>query len=388
MTTLAHWNFVNFLKIIALVLIFALVSCNGEPGDDAGGGASHDQNSNDNNEDDSDSEDEDDDTDPPNYLEINSGCYLYESDSENKFLLHLKDDATLELFGYLEGSCEETAPSVWTSDSEGTVVYRDPFDGLNYSIELSEFEQLDCDEALLDYDSDSCLSIFDTDCGFNNECGGATPNCSTETHQCVQCTQDPHCGGNFNDASCVSNTCEDNGVQIAFYTSSNYDGNLGGLSGADEICQAHADAARTELQDRVYKAVLSTNRRYARLRIPITKKLVGARGNTILNRGDTIYGMRYSGFNGLLSEVYNERGQSVRTSIIVDGVRVYPYGIPAYTGSDRVGESVQDRNCSDWESNQSGILANSSSIYSNYVLGNGNESIGCDARLRLLCVSE
>lgn len=99
-------------------------------------------------------------------------------------------------------------------------------------------------------------------------CGDCTTVCGEDSFctngQCKKFFGQP-CTTN---SECLSETCKNNycsGNKIVFATSIAYTGNLGGLSGADSKCQAHADAAGLP---GVYRAWLSDSTQSPSSRFP------------------------------------------------------------------------------------------------------------------------
>lgn len=117
-----------------------------------------------------------------------------------------------------------------------------------------------CDAACGDYAHGSAFCASGTcglalcDSGYDNCDGDSTNGCetdlSTTATSCGSCTN--ACGGGRN---CTSGACD----KRVFVTSALYDGNLGGLDGADAKCQALADAAGIGGTYRAWLAIDASN---------------------------------------------------------------------------------------------------------------------------------
>ncbi|MCY0989468.1 DUF4215 domain-containing protein [Nannocystis sp. ILAH1] len=127
----------------------------------------------------------------------------------------------------------------------------------------------DCDDGN-DDDSDTCALCKNATCGDGfvqagvEDCDDANAD---DTDACVGMCKSATCSDGFvqagvedcddgdeDDADECSNACE--APRVMFVTSTKFDGNLGGLTGADALCQAAADAAPA-LQGKTFKAWLS-----------------------------------------------------------------------------------------------------------------------------------
>jgi hypothetical protein len=112
----------------------------------------------------------------------------------------------------------------------------------------------------------NCASCGDDCSPAGTCCGGACCNGCCSNSECKSGDTDAFCGSGGgvcdscgNDESCLAGVCRPKcgttgGVCRVFVTSTTQNGNLGGLTGADAICQGLADAA--ELPG-IYKAWLS-----------------------------------------------------------------------------------------------------------------------------------
>jgi cysteine-rich repeat protein len=102
----------------------------------------------------------------------------------------------------------------------------------------------ECDDGNGD-DSDLCTTVCE-----NADCTDGILNADEQDVDCAG-----HCGPAscqvgqvcVDAADCVSNFCDGSvctyNSKLVFVTSASYNGNMGGLAGADAICQSHADAA-------------------------------------------------------------------------------------------------------------------------------------------------
>lgn len=126
--------------------------------------------------------------------------------------------------------------------------------------------------------------------------------------------------------------------RVAFITQDAYDGALGGLSDADQICMTEAQA-NPLLAGRTFRAWLSTNGTSARSRFPA--------------------------FTGALRRVDGEIIANGMAELLSTGPRVPinrpPSGATAisslvWTGTDANGDAIADKNCMGWSSDAA-ILA-------------------------------
>lgn len=198
-----------------------------------------------------------------------------------------------------------------------------------------------------------------TDCGIGRFCDQGV--CATNPFG-GPCTSHSDCltGG------CVDNLCAD--VKLVFVTGGTWDGDLGGLSGADEKCQTEADGA---LLPGIYKAWLSTSAESA--------------------------GERLTHFSGLYIRVDGQTvatGWSELTSVdLVNPINITPTlqttTALVWTGTYQSGLPDHTSNCSMWVSSdvaQSGRVGHSpnpaASSWSSQTTRN------CQVQLRLYCFQQ
>jgi hypothetical protein len=124
-----------------------------------------------------------------------------------------------------------------------------------------------------------------------------------------------------------------------FVSSLTYDGNLGGLSGADSKCSALASAAGLE---RVYKAFIGSSANSLKSRFTLIGPVYNFRdestSNKIVNLGSDLFD---ADVEDLLANIeYDENGDSVTDTV--------------WTGSDSEGENALTSDCQNWSSNNGG----------------------------------
>jgi len=134
------------------------------------------------------------------------------------------------------------------------------------------------------------------------------------------------------------NVVDTGGYKIFVTSGPGYDGNLGGLSGADSICQTHATNASLASPSS-YRAILSDETTSASSRFNYTA--------------------------GPVKNTNNETVMSTMSEFFAGGTLAYPvrydeYGVDlgvtgenVWTGSDKDGLAVSGQNCSSWTSNAS-----------------------------------
>lgn len=162
--------------------------------------------------------------------------------------------------------------------------------------------------------------------------------------------------------------------RLAFTTSALYNGNLGGLAGADAKCQAAADSSPLMSQfGRSWKAMLSDSTVDVRDRMNVLYPVVRTNGEIAFS-ADIWSGSGPAHPNYLL---FDELGRLIDAT-----VQRY-----VWTGSTDNGVKVASQNCSDWTSS-------SSSVQGYY--GHSDSSLfwfewsgqGCNNLLRLYCMSQ
>lgn len=166
--------------------------------------------------------------------------------------------------------------------------------------------------------------------------------------------------------------------KIAFLTQQKFNGNLGGSIGADEKCQAEADAPDSKVQGRVFKAWLSGGRNNDNADV-----------NRVLLRSQSPYEL----VDGSLlahdfADLMTPRPQKIRHNIDVfaNGKSLSEYYIPVWTGINDSGHLNSD-NCADWHS---------SSADDQGGMGNADDSAfwtqlsekKCSKSLRLYCFEQ
>lgn len=155
-----------------------------------------------------------------------------------------------------------------------------------------------------------------------------------------------------------------------FVTSSSYDGNLGGLAGADSLCQAAAASGReTGSLSTIWTALLSTSGTSASSRVTITAPVFNVAGEELASDAGELW------FGALRTPVWFDENGS-RTNTV------------AWTGSDQNG-NPSVRTCLDWTSASAlevGRYGASSASDSNWL---SFASTGCSGAIsNLYCTSD
>jgi len=179
------------------------------------------------------------------------------------------------------------------------------------------------------------------DCG-NVDCGNCdnplVPICSSG--QCVECTLNSHCTVPGETCNVVNNMCEASAPppleeSIVFVSSvESYDGNFGGIAGADLVCAGLVNDASL---DGVFVAWLSNSTLNAGERLPdATFKTTN--GDTVAdNLADLLDG------DIDIRIEYDETGTQKNK------------GKHVWTGTDGSGDNIAGLNCNDWTSSSSGV---------------------------------
>jgi hypothetical protein len=157
-----------------------------------------------------------------------------------------------------------------------------------------------------------------------------------------------------------------------FVTSTFYDGNLGGLSGADAKCQARADGANLGGN---WKAWLSDSKTSADSRLVHSDNPYKLLNGLVLanNWQDFIDGTSYSIYITELNQ-----------SVSLTGVRSYAWTNTLSNGSIKYNDS--SKSCNEWVSNSSSLYGAmgfvNTGLWSDYSL------YTCDVRARLYCLEQ
>lgn len=176
---------------------------------------------------------------------------------------------------------------------------------------------------------------------------------------------------------------------ILFVTSSAYDGNLGGIAGANAICQSIGRGLRA---DRSWKAILSDSHHNAKDIISLPWMATNAAGKSVSRIVRTPSGVRIayaSGFwyarSGSLSigAAWNHAANEDENGRVI--------GVPAWTGSTCDGRHT-NRDCHNWTSNErsrrvrdKGYFGSSSALYSTRMAAGSTD---CDTPKHLYCISQ
>lgn len=160
-----------------------------------------------------------------------------------------------------------------------------------------------------------------------------------------------------------------------FVTSNGYNGNLGGLIGADGKCQTLADAV---MPGRVWKAWLSSSTESAASRLSSTI------GTYFLVDGALIA-------NNWADLINNKSGKYLRTAIVKTQNNGSAYGyVWSNTKPDgSINMTTLSNTCNDWTSpdiGNSGYMGNSWDVNGNWTNSGGNS--GCNSPNRLYCFEQ
>jgi hypothetical protein len=158
-------------------------------------------------------------------------------------------------------------------------------------------------------------------------------------------------------------------VQLAFVTSTVYDGNLGGRTGADDKCQVRATDAG--IGGGSWKALLSTSSENAVNLISINGQVRLRSGEIVVNNSSQLWGPT-SQFAGLFYR--DEFGNMVPTNSSI------------WTGTENTGGLKTSTNCNNWTMNSSfsGTVGNSNSD----VLHFNSSTPLCNNFARLICIQQ
>ncbi|MEZ4454653.1 MAG: DUF4215 domain-containing protein [Nannocystaceae bacterium] len=161
-------------------------------------------------------------------------------------------------------------------------------------------------------------------------------------------------------------------AKIIFVTSSEHVGNLGGLAGADAICQMRADSAGLSMNGKTFKAWLSDGSISAADRLTT---LVGFKGPFTLVNGEKVA----QGWDGLKSG-------TLEHAINLDETMKSPSSQTVWTNTNPDGGVVGMAHCMSWSS---ASMAESGGIGSAAATGGDWTTVGalfCSASSRLYCV--
>lgn len=150
-----------------------------------------------------------------------------------------------------------------------------------------------------------------------------------------------------------------------FVTSATYTGNLGGLQGADNLCQARADAAA--LAGR-WKAILSGSGVLARDRVPVGGRLHNRAATYIASSGANFWG----GF--LSSNISTDEHGSVAAA-------------NAWTGTT-VSGSASPSQCAGWTSGSASVQGEVGDHNASSISWLGGSTQTCDQQQALYCMSQ
>lgn len=174
------------------------------------------------------------------------------------------------------------------------------------------------------------------------------------------------------DTAIANRTSSGSGPEIrVFATSGSWNGNLGGLSGADAKCQAEADAASL---GGTWIAYLSTSTVNAIDRVDNNTKIVNMLGETIAEYG--------------LKVAYRTAGDvNLDYPVFYDATGTYTPAIDiVWTGTRNNGLVNAPYTCSDWTSTSG--LALIGSIRGNNFTWNSWQALACNNLYRLYCFEQ
>ena len=189
-------------------------------------------------------------------------------------------------------------------------------------------------------------------------CGGACPNCRCSDAN--PCPEGQCCSG---DGTC--------GACLAFVTSTLHNGNLGGLAGADAICQDLADGAGLP---GTYMAWLSDSTGYPALRVtPATVTYTLRGGPIIANDWDGLT-------SGELARALNKTEQGTGGAL---SSRVW-----TNTASDGTVRTDTPKSCSNWSSSSAGVTGYDGMLSSISATWTARDESTCDSTIRLYCFQQ
>lgn len=177
------------------------------------------------------------------------------------------------------------------------------------------------------------------------------------------------CGGADGDESAVDGISS--GEHRVFITSSTFSGSLGGLTGADSVCQNLAQSAGLELS---YKAILSSDSISASARIFLT----GA-----------IYSIDSSGVKVKITESGGDLWQSGGFPELVNFITLDEFGLNTtgnvWTGSNDNGSSAgAGQSCTSWSGSGSGRVGTIGGSNGAWL---DNSTQSCSNFFHLYCIS-
>ena len=179
------------------------------------------------------------------------------------------------------------------------------------------------------------------------------------------------CGEN---SSNLTDGVEDGNHRI-FVTSTSYNGNLGGISGANSTCATHASNAGLT---KTYKALLSDS----------TADIVNN-----LQVSGSVYIFSDSSTRLLVvtaaSDLWNSDSQDLLNSIQYDEKFNVLSSVTPWTGTDSDGTvALTGNHCSNWSSDGSGVsgqVGSATDVDDRWLEGS---SVTCDNQHPLICISE
>lgn len=157
-----------------------------------------------------------------------------------------------------------------------------------------------------------------------------------------------------------------------FVTSSSFNGNLGGLSGANSLCNTAARGAGLSLN---YSAILSTSSSDAETRLNIT-------GNVFIFTDETTPQLVASSGVALWEANFNSLNSAVNRDELFNIVTAN-----AWTGTGVEGRFIAGNGCDNWTSNsggEDGFVGDSGRVDEQWVEG---LPIACSFTHRLYCIS-
>lgn len=172
----------------------------------------------------------------------------------------------------------------------------------------------------------------------------------------------------------------------AFVTSTTYDGNLGGIAGADAKCQTRADAASL---GGTWKAIISDSSTTALSRNKNrVKPIYELSGRLVMNPSapGVLFG-ETSGTVFAVNALFGGSSSALPTSISITELGTTPGTNQAWTGTSNMGVS-SGSSCTNWTSNSSGVngtYGNSSSVAYQWIIQGG---ANCANTYRLYCLED
>lgn len=155
--------------------------------------------------------------------------------------------------------------------------------------------------------------------------------------------------------------------RVVFVTSQTFDGNLGGIAGADAKCMAAAAGAEA-LAGKMFRAWVSTASSSPASSFTSDGSFVTTDGSVI---GDTFNNLREG---TLMAKIKTERGASLST--------------PVWSGTDENGYNEADADCGGWTTASATVEATRSNTDTIQWYWAASEMATCDLQASLYCFEQ